>query len=64
MDGEGGVLSLTKELTLEGQAGQYTTVADENLANRPVLRVMPQDANVITTQIHRQQPEIDIAVGQ
>ena len=64
MDGAGGQLEIERELTLNGVPGAYKSVDVEGLSNRPPLRILPPNAQVITTLTHRQKPEVDIITGQ
>ena len=64
MDGNGGTITLHRELTLEGTPGSYATCEDETFANRPRLRILHANASVISTLTNRQQQEVPIKVGQ
>lgn len=64
MDGEGGTLTINRELTLDGEPNSLQTISDDSLANRPVVRILTQEAELVTTLTHRQVPAIELKVGQ
>jgi len=64
MDGAGGTITFNKQWVLDGEVGSFQSIKDDTLANRPMLRVLSNDAQQVTTLTHRQSPEIELEVGQ
>jgi hypothetical protein len=64
MDGVGGIMTVDREITLEGEPGSYVTWEDETFANRPRLRISNSVSSVLTPQIDPQRKELPITVGQ
>ena len=64
MDGVGGIMTVDREITLEGEPGSYVTWEDGTFANRPRLRISNSVSSVLTPQIDPQRKELPITVGQ